>query len=225
MLLAGTACSGSIAPEKDAAIGTEHDSGQSHDSGGGHDSGTIPEAGASTLQWYQTCGYPVCSVPADGGSTDSGVVCAALGTACTTKGQTCGVASASNCGSIEMCDDVDPRGENGDLCPVSSRQFKDDIEYVGPEQLKALHDQTLQVRLATYHYKSQVADPIPGHLGFIIEDNRDSPAVNARHDRVDIYAYLSMVVATTQVQEQEIAALRAEVESLKAEKTRAMRRP
>ena len=36
------------------------------------------------------------------------------------------------------------------------------------------------------------------------------------HDRVDMYGYVSMVVAAMQVQEKEIAELRAQVESCNA---------
>jgi hypothetical protein len=68
------------------------------------------------------------------------------------------------------------------------------------------------MHLATYNYKAQYDDPNPKHLGFIIEDNPRSPAVSWSHDRVDIYGYLSMVVATMQVQEKEIAELRRELD-------------
>jgi hypothetical protein len=98
------------------------------------------------------------------------------------------------------------------MCPVSSAKFKDDIEYVGGAGLQELHDETLAIHLATYNYKAQYDDPNPKHLGFIIEDNPRSPAVDWSHDRVDIYGYLSMVVATMQVQEKEIAALRRELD-------------
>jgi hypothetical protein len=112
-----------------------------------------------------------------------------------------------------MCDNHNPAV----VCPVSSRNFKNGIEYVGPAGLQHLHDETIGIRLATYNYKPQYDDPSPKHLGFIIEDNPpQSPAVDWSHDRVDIYGYLSMVVATMQVQEKEIAQLRTELESARA---------
>jgi hypothetical protein len=99
------------------------------------------------------------------------------------------------------------------MCPVSSRKYKDGIEYVDNARLQQLHDETLGIRLATYNYKPQVADPNPKHLGFIIEDRPPhSSAVDWSHERVDLYGYLSMVVATMQVQEKEIAELRSELE-------------
>jgi hypothetical protein len=113
------------------------------------------------------------------------------------------------CGAIEECSATDPAV----ACPVSSRKFKSGIEYVDESGLNELHDETLAIRLATYNYRPQVADPSAKHLGFIIEDAPvRSPAVDSSHDRVDIYGYLSMVVATTQVQEREIAELRRQLE-------------
>ena len=114
-----------------------------------------------------------------------------------------------HCGAVEQCSASDPAV----ACPVSNRKFKTGIEYVDEAGLNELHDETLAVRLATYNYVPQIADPSARHVGFIIEDAPvRSPAVDPSHDRVDIYGYLSMVVATTQVQEREIAELRRELE-------------
>jgi hypothetical protein len=57
--------------------------------------------------WYHTCGYPVCQYVEDAGppAPDN---CPAIGTACSNPGDTCGTASASNCGVIEICADHDP---------------------------------------------------------------------------------------------------------------------
>ncbi|GAC1352279.1 MAG: hypothetical protein NVS3B20_09960 [Polyangiales bacterium] len=79
----------------------------------------------------------------------------------------------------------------------------------------------MRVRLATYHYKT--GDDAP-HLGFIIEDMREpSAAVLPSRDRVDLYGYVSMAVAALQRQENDIAALRAEVARLSKENS-AMKR-
>jgi hypothetical protein len=168
----------------------------------------------SALRWYTTCGYPVCGEGPDGGSSDAGV-CPTVGSSCTTKGEACGTPDKANCGSTFVCDDHDPKGPGGDACPVSSRTFKDGIQYVGDAELQMLHDETLRVKLATYNYKSKVADPGPKHLGFIIEDNPASLSVDPTHNRVDLYGYVSMVVASMQVQEKEIAALRSELDATK----------
>jgi hypothetical protein len=72
---------------------------------------------------------------------------------------------------------------------MSSAKFKNDIQYVDESQLEKLHDEVMQVRLA---------DP-------------QSFAVDRGHERVDLYGYLSMVVAATQVQEKQIADLRRQL--------------
>jgi hypothetical protein len=168
---------------------------------------TGPDASAN-LHWYLTCGDSVCRGPSlDGGVQDAGA-CPAIATSCSKLGQTCG--GPNSCNQVETCQAFDPKSQPGG-CPVSSRQFKDDIEYLDPAQLEGLRDEVLRMRLATYNYKGQYADPNPKHLGFIVEDSPESLAVDRGHDRVDMYGYLSMVVAAMQVQEKEIAALRREL--------------
>jgi hypothetical protein len=220
----GTGCSSTpMATEKELDSSSEtgkpsdaagKDSGVSGETGPGSDagdSGTEP-----SLHWYTTCGYPVCGEPMDAGpdasaSPDASVTCPAVGSACSSRGDTCGKATAANCGVTLLCDDHDPRGAHGDMCPISSRTFKDGVQYVSDAELSALHDEALGIKLATYRYKAQVGDPDPKHLGFIIEDNSKSLAVDQAHNRVDLYGYVSMVVAAMQVQEKEIASLRQEL--------------
>lgn len=179
-------------------------------------SSTKVDAGTtSALQWYVTCGAPVCEAPVDGGSScvaDS-PTCPEVGTSCTTKGQTCNDC-AQSCGARIVCDDHDPKGGVGG-CPISSRKFKDNIEYLGRGDLQRLHDEAMRLRLATYQYKNRYGSPDETHLGFIIEDNPQSLAVDRGHDRVDIYGYMSMLAASLQVQEQEIKELRRELASCK----------
>jgi hypothetical protein len=188
-------------------------SGGNSSSSGGNSSGG--GEGGSILKWYTTCGDPVCRVPSsDAGLTDdAGAPCPPIGTSCSVQGQQCGTHnSAVNCGAVEQCDSQDPTRRPGG-CPISSRQFKQHIAYVDEAGLQGLHDETMRMHLATYNYKPPYADPGPKHLGFIIEDNPpESPAVDWTRDRVDLYGYLSMVVATMQVQEKEITQLRGELE-------------
>lgn len=198
--------SGPLAAGQDSGSGAE--SGTQLDAAG-KDSEAASDGSTADLHWYFTCGDPVCRAPnldggveADGGVQDAGM-CPGIGASCSTMGQTCG--APTNCNSVETCLDHDPQKAGG--CPLSSRKFKDDIEYLDPAQLERLHDEVLRLRLATYNYKGQYADPNPKHLGFIVEDNPQSLAVDRGHDRVDVYGYLSMVVAAMQVQEKEIAAL------------------
>jgi hypothetical protein len=178
--------------------------------------GVVVDSGGGTtaLSWYTTCGDPICLEP-DGGAPPA-PTCAPLGSPCTTKGETCGDPTAS-CGVVQVCDDHDPKGSPPN-CPISSRKYKDDVVYVDPAELKRLHDETLAMRLATYRYKGPFIrpdDPNARHLGFVVEDQPASLAVDRGHDRVDLYGYMSMAVATMQVQEKEIAALRGEIDALK----------
>jgi hypothetical protein len=99
-------------------------------------------------------------------------------------------------------------------CPVSTKRLKKDIQYVTPDERRAIAEETLRTRLATYQYTVGAPD---SRLGFIIEDDPTSPAVIHDKDRVDLYGYTSMAVATLQVQNEEIAELRAEVEALRSE--------
>jgi hypothetical protein len=188
--------------------------------------GACTDASASGSTWYWTCGDPVCQAPeGDAGLTDdAGAPCPPVASSCATQGETCGTRSvSSHCGAIEICADQNPAVN----CPVSSRRFKDDIEYVDDGRLAKLHDEAMRIRLATYNYKPEVADPKPRHLGFVIEDLAPSPAVDPGLAHVDMYGYVSMVLAAMQVQEKEIAELRQELERARAgvcEETRARSR-
>lgn len=180
---------------------------------------TDPDAGTTPFTWHQTCGDPVCGGPDPGNGTDAGPppVCPALGSPCSAQGTTCGDPK-TNCGVIQVCDDHDPRGGPGG-CPISTKKYKDEIGYVDGAALQRLHDETLQMRLATYRYKGPFIDPKDPnakHLGFIIEDQPQSLSVDRGHDRVDLYGYMSMAVATMQVQDKEIAQLRREMADIKA---------
>jgi hypothetical protein len=178
---------------------------------GNGDDTSSPGDGGGTLKWYATCGDPVCRVPNDAGSTDSGANACMDGES---EGQTCAAAGAScgdpeqNCGSVLLCTDHDPKVGG---CPISSRRFKQDIAYVTPAELEDLKQSLLKVRLAKYRYKQGDG---ARHLGFIIEDSPDIPASDVSHARVDLYAYASMAVAALQVQAREIEQLQADIDSL-----------
>jgi hypothetical protein len=172
------------------------------------------------LLWYSTCGYPVCGgrFGPDAGASDASIPCAPEGTPCTERGATCGEANASNCGVVSVCEDHDPKQDG---CPISSAKFKSDIRYLEAPDLERLRDETLKFRLANYRYRPKfTTDPDAEHLGFIIEDNPRSPAVEVGRDRVDLYGYVSMVVATLQVQQREIQSLRQQLRTLQARRGR-----
>jgi hypothetical protein len=218
LVVEASGCSSSSMPVGHDGDANGGDAGTSNDSGSEIDAQAISDAESTDapsggLSWYLTCGDPVCQAPeSDAGLTDlDGGACPPIGSSCSTAGEACGTRNpAVACGANEVCAPKDPRSGLGG-CPISSRQFKDGIEYLDPAHLEQLHDQTLRIRLATYSYKAAYADPKPRRLGFIIEDNPASPAVDPAHDSIELYGYLSMVVATMQVQEKEIASLKQQL--------------
>lgn len=173
--------------------------------------GVCPQI-ACALQWYTTCGDPVCR----GYTGTSGVpLCTAAqkaGAPCTNAGEVCD--PQDPCNALLRCTDTDPKlGVGG--CPISSRQYKKDIQYVDSAGLKQLAKQAEHVRLARYRYKDDLS--ARQHLGFIIEDQPGSPAVERDRNRVDLYGYTSMAVAALQVQQKQIQALQQQVASLQQE--------
>lgn len=60
-----------------------------------------------------------------------------------------------------------PTCVNGNMCPISRRQFKTEINYLDTAARQRLHDELLEYRLATYRYKAH--DPAQ-HLGFMTDD-------------------------------------------------------
>jgi hypothetical protein len=107
-------------------------------------------------------------------------------------------------------------------CPISTAKAKREIAYVDRDDTERLHGQLMSTRLATYLYKSPAPEGMGGtdarHLGFIIEDMPEgSAAVLPSRDRVDLYGYTSMTVASQQHQQREIDELRAELAKLRRE--------
>lgn len=127
-----------------------------------------------------------------------------LGTACDMDGV--------ECGYLQECDQPTKVCSGGVWsagqilgCPRSTRRAKQDIHYLSAQEVEATAAQTLRLRLATYEYK---AAPKTGrHLGFIIEDSPNNPAVDRDGNLVDLYGYTSMLLATTQAQQQKILEL------------------
>jgi hypothetical protein len=135
-----------------------------------------------------------------------------IGDACTTPDATCTYA----CDNGRQCTNgawqpwTPPNG-----CPRSSAQVKRDIHYLDAAERQALSERVLKTPLASYRY-TEMGSTSPKRLGFIIEDNlgRYSVAPDERH--VDLYGYVSELLATVQVQQAQLEALRLEVERLKA---------
>jgi Chaperone of endosialidase len=175
------------------------------------DSGRADASGP--LTWRTTCGDPVCRVH-DGGEIDSGIASCATdqqaGNPCTMAGATCD--PHGNCGQKMMCADH----KLDVMCPISNRSKKQDIRYLSREDLERLADEVSKVRLTTYTYR----DPSLGtdeHLGFIIEDNPQSPAVYPNQQHVDLYGYASMAVAALQVQKEQLRTQERQMTDLRRE--------
>lgn len=166
-----------------------------------------PPPGNNT--WYYTCGAPVCKgwTPQDAiplcVDQKEGGTCTGAGAQCDPK---------DGCQRYLTCTDKDPT--NGGMCPKSRKDLKSEIKYLDDAQTKKLSAELLQTKLATYRYTA-AGPKAPRHLGFIIDDQPDSPAVDAQRDMVDLYGYLSMSVATIQQQQKQIDALRLEIDALK----------
>jgi hypothetical protein len=136
-----------------------------------------------------------------------------VGTACTTEGASCAVSAPAECGQATLQCKMGVWALNAYGCPISSARFKQDITYVDDATEEQIRRELLDVKLATYRYKQ---GDEARHLGFIIEDMPPgSAAVLPTRDRVDLYGYVSMAVATLQEQQKEIDALKSEVARLK----------
>ncbi len=137
-----------------------------------------------------------------------------IGAACTKSDDACAIDPPMECGqTVLACQDGVWNLENN-ACPISTARAKHDIRYVETSEEARLKEDLMKVRLAEYRYKS---GDDSRHLGFIIEDMPEgSPAVLASRDRVDLYGYVSMTVATVKEQEREIEALKREIAELRA---------
>lgn len=163
------------------------------------------------LQWFQTCGDPVCGTY---NPTPGATICTdeMAGDSCSPDGASCEVAD-DTCNTDLLCSDSDPKTAG---CPISRRQAKRDIAYLNRAERDRLAGELLQTRLATYRYRAEPATATP-RLGFIIDDQPGSPAVRPGAQRVDLYGYTSMAVAAIQAQAATIAQLEARVAELESE--------
>lgn len=167
-------------------------------------------------QWYYTCGDPVCrGYEARPGSTRC--TSESPGGTCAVEGQACD--PVDDCNRLLLCAARDPTLAG---CPISRRDAKRDVRYLTPEDLEALARQLRALRLASYRYRD-AGPSSPLRLGFVIDDGPPPACLDAAGERVDLYGYASLAVATLQAQarqiealERELATLRGRVESLAA---------
>jgi hypothetical protein len=168
----------------------------------------VPGSPAGRLSLFYTCGDPVCQ----GYTGGSGAPLCSTETAggpCNIEGTRCD--PQDDCNSLLICSTSDPKlGPGG--CPISRRSTKQDIHYVDDMERAQYQRELLEMKLAIWRYKH---DPAKKRLGIIIDDDEDSPAVDARRDQLDLYGYTSMVVAALQVQAREIDELKRQVAALK----------
>lgn len=179
-----------------------------------------PTPSTSGLQWYYTCGDPVCS-GYSGSSTAPACTDQKEGAACSVDGAVCD--PKDDCNRLMVCASEDPTQQPGG-CPISEKRHKKDIQYLDATGLKAYRDELLGMKLATYQYQNAPAGA-PERLGFLIDDQPMSKAVLPSRERVDLYGYTSMAVAALQVQAGELEALRADVAKLRAELADVQKKP
>lgn len=172
-----------------------------------------PEADEAEPTWFTTCGDPACQGYT--GPFDGVDLCTteAAGDPCTVVGDECD--PEDSCNARLVCATEDPRDPVVG-CPVSLRAAKRDVAYLDQAALQAAAQQALTTRLATWRYRRE-SDGAKPHLGFLIDDMPQSPAVAGTGDRVDLYGYTSLALAAVQVQQAQIDVLQAEVAALRAE--------
>ena len=116
---------------------------------------------------------------------------------------------------LRKCDRPGPRN-----CPISTRNAKTEIRYLSEEDRKLVADEVISLKLARYYYKPGFSEDRGKQLGFIIEDvAQPSPLVMDGMSRVNMYGYVSALVAAFQEQNQQIQTLKDEIERLKAAST------
>lgn len=161
------------------------------------------------------------------GSCEPGLSCVS----CPAGGPSNNYVCSTSCKSNAQCTDSArpkcnmPLGAEEGICTandfpclwgaVSSRKLKDEIAYLSDEEIVALARQALAIKLASYHYKNDKSEK--KNLGYILEDAPQAASSDMTKGQVDLYAYASMVLAATKVQEKRIDALEKEMAKLRTQ--------
>jgi len=199
--------------------------------GGSADTDTDTDDGTTELTYFAhpcgngdpvlfECGTDETEVPLDDATwplcADEGI---AAGDLCENDGDQCVVDQAVACDSdpttqIRSAAYLFCQAEEfaDDPCPSSSRDLKDNVHHLTTDERNRVAKQVLDLDLASYTYK-EGAGAEGQQLGFIIEET-EGPFLQKGGERVNLYAYISSVVATVQQQQDEIAGLRAELKAL-----------
>jgi hypothetical protein len=193
---------------------------------GGGTGGDLPDGGCfeeMVFGGFSSASWADGGCPSDG--CPSGQVCV-LGAG--EGGNTYGCSNMpAGCGGMPSCECMGCIcgftciGANPDagtlLCnngTISRRSFKDDVHYIDDTERADLARQALSMQLARYRYKAEPTQA-KQHLGFIIDDQPAAcPAVHADNTTVDEYGYTSMLLATVQQQQAQIAELKHRIEQL-----------
>jgi hypothetical protein len=128
---------------------------------------------------------------------------------CTEEGLLCD--PEDDCNRRLTCALSDPMDAPGG-CPISRKRHKRNVHYLDAAELAGYRDELLSMKLATWRYKH---DPTRERLGFIIDDNERSVAVDEGGEVVDVYGYASLAVAALQIQARQIEELERQVAELK----------
>ncbi len=223
------ACGGASTTDIDGGVDSGGGDSTVGDSGPGNDSGPAGDSGPGTDAGNDAgCGDGGCAAP----SGDCANTKCAVNEVCVTKTSgvqtthqcyplpACGCQGKSSCECIGGCACGNEQCQSltdGITCvgPVSRREFKTDISYVGDEEQKELARQALQTNLAEYRYKTE-PESAKRHLGFIIDDMpASSPAVAGDGTHVDLYGYSTMLLATVKEQQKQIDAMQKQINELK----------
>lgn len=157
------------------------------------------------LQWYSTCGSPVCF----GHTPTAGqALCGPIldGDVCATPGDLCD--PVDSCNRRLLCTDSDPTAQG---CPISRKRHKTDIDYLESSDLDATLRGVLELRLARWRYNWDA--PEQRRLGFMIDDAPTSPAVAADGEHVDLYGYTSLAVGAIQAHQVRIQTQEARLQA------------
>jgi hypothetical protein len=183
--------------------------------GGAQDGSQGSDVGvAGKYKWFKSCGAPVCkggpwkSTPGVSLCVDQkeGGACSKLADKCDAK---------HGCQAFLVCAEKDPKQQQGG-CPISSRRYKTNIRYLSAGQEKRIATELLGMPLTSWLYRD---GDDKRHLGFIIEDVPGSVAVDKARERVDLYSYISMAVATLKVQQRRIDRLERRLEKVTRSKS------
>ncbi len=93
------------------------------------------------------------------------------------------------------------------FCPESTASAKQNIHYLTHSDKNKVAREILDLKLANYEYRPGYPDSGEPFLGFIIEDTPNASFVLKKQRRVNLYSYISALVAAIQLQQDRIEML------------------